>query len=52
MVVSGQRTKKSVVNILIVAPAWVGDMVMAHSLVNTLQRDVDVQIDMLILPGP
>ncbi|MCZ6853348.1 MAG: lipopolysaccharide heptosyltransferase II [Gammaproteobacteria bacterium] len=38
--------------LLIVAPAWVGDMVMAHSLVLTLlQNDPDIEIHMLAPPG-
>jgi heptosyltransferase-2 len=37
--------------ILIVAPAWVGDMVMAHSLVGILQRDPEVSVDVLAPPA-
>jgi len=39
------------VKILIVAPAWVGDMVMAHSLVGLLQESADVTVDMLAPPA-
>lgn len=38
--------------ILIVAPGWIGDMVMAHSLIQLLkQQDVNCQIDVLAMPG-
>ena len=37
--------------ILVVAPAWVGDMVMAHSLVSVLHRARDVSVDMLAPPA-
>ncbi|MGE0624986.1 MAG: lipopolysaccharide heptosyltransferase II [Pseudomonadales bacterium] len=37
--------------ILIVAPAWVGDMVMAHTLVTVLSHNADAQIDMVAPPA-
>jgi heptosyltransferase-2 len=40
------------VKVLIVAPAWVGDMVMAHSLVRTLtERTPGVTVEMLAPPA-
>ena len=44
---------ESIVKILIVAPAWVGDMVMSHCLVSVLgnQGQADLQIDMLAPPA-
>ncbi len=37
---------------LILAPAWVGDMVMAHTLVQVLHaQDPDAQVDMLAPPA-
>ncbi len=45
---SGPMTTK----LLIVAPAWIGDMVMAHSLVQTLlQNDPEMEIHMLAPPA-
>ena len=40
-----------IVKILIVAPAWVGDMVMAHSLIRTLNRQRETSIDLLAPPA-
>lgn len=37
--------------ILIIAPAWVGDMVMAHALVRTLLEKSGVQVDMVAPPA-
>lgn len=37
--------------ILVVAPAWVGDMVMAHCLVSLLIRDPDSQVDVVAPPA-
>lgn len=37
--------------VLIVAPAWVGDMVMAHTLVQVLHADADPTIAMLAPPA-
>ena len=37
--------------ILVVAPAWVGDMVMAHTLVSLLKRRADVEIRMVAPPA-
>ncbi len=38
--------------VLIVAPGWIGDMVMAHSLIQLLkQQDINCQIDVLAMPG-
>lgn len=37
---------------LIVAPGWIGDMVMAHALIQLLKhRDVNCTIDVLAMPG-
>ena len=42
----------SEVKLLIVAPAWVGDMVMAHSLIRSLsRRPVAKTIDVLAPPS-
>lgn len=37
--------------ILVVAPAWVGDMVMAHCLVSLLVRESDTRVDMVAPPA-
>jgi heptosyltransferase-2 len=39
------------VKILVVAPAWVGDMVMAHTLVSLLRRQPDAEIHMVAPPA-
>ncbi len=36
---------------LIVAPAWVGDMVMAHTLVSVLAQDPETQVNMVAPPA-
>jgi len=47
-----ERSGLSKTKVLIVAPAWVGDMVMAHCLVQILrQNDPDMEIHMLAPPA-
>ena len=47
-----ERSGLSTTKLLIVAPAWVGDMVMAHCLVQLLrQNDPDMEIHMLAPPA-